>query len=221
MLNNIELLIVIVEFGMGSKMIKLGRKAGLGGGTIFVGYGTAKKSRLDFWELGMSRQEIVLMGGTNENIHDALILVKEKLHLERPGKGVALSIPINTLMRESQVSVTKKNTDEGGKKPMYNVIYTIVEMGKSDEVLEAARKAGSTGATVMTGRGSGIHEQSHKLFGMEIEPQKEIVMIIAHVDKAVAITASIRKELEIDEPGHGIIFTIPVDEIHGLHEDEK
>ena len=221
MINNIELLVVIVEFGMGSKMIKCGRKAGLGGGTVFVGYGTAKKSRLDFWELGMSRQEIVLMGGTNQNIHDALVLVKDKLQLEKPGKGVALSIPITSLMGEPNVTVENKQMSEGEQKPMYNIIYTIVEMGNSDEVLEAARKAGSTGATVMTGRGSGIHEESIKLFGMEVEPQKEIVMIIAHVDKVAAITESIRNELEIDKPGHGIVFTVAVNEIHGLHDDEK
>lgn len=221
MLGNIELLIVIVPFGSGSKIVKYGRRTGLRGGTIFVGKGTAKKSKLDFLELGLSRQEIVFMGGTNENIHDALVIIKDRLHLEKPGRGVALSIPINHLIGGSYEEEMIQNITESERKSMYNIIYTIVEMGKADEVMASARKAGSTGATIMTGRGSGIHEKCDKLFGMEIEPQKEIVMIIAHVDKVSAITESIRGELEIDKPGHGIVFTVGVNEIHGLFDDEK
>ena len=104
---------------------------------------------------------------------------------------------------------------------MYKLIYAIVEMGKSEEVLEAAAKAGSTGATVMTARGSGLHDQASKVFGMEIEPQKEIVLIISGSQKTEAITTSIRKALQIDEPGHGVIFTMDVNKAFGLYSDQK
>lgn len=218
---NIELLLVIVPFGSGSKIVKYGKRAGLQGGTILVGRGIAKKSKLDFLELGLCRQEIVFMGGSTENIHDALVIVKDRLNLGKPGRGVALSIPINHLVGGNHKEEMIQNKKESERKSMYNIIYTIVEMGNAEEVMEAARKAGSTGATIMTGRGSGIHEKCDKLFGMEIEPQKEIVMIIAHVDKVSAITESIRHELDIDKPGHGIIFTVGVNEIHGLFDDEK
>ena len=221
MLTNLEVIVVIVPFGSGSKIIKYGKRAGLTRGTIFIGSGTAKKSILDFLELGSSRQEIVVMAGTQEKVHDALVIIKDRLHLEKPGRGVALSIPINQLIDGSFEESKLNNNKKSERKSMYNIIYTIVEMGKSEEVMSAARKAGSTGATVMTGRGSGIHEQSEKLFGMEIEPQKEIVMIIAHVDKVAAITQSISTELEIENPANGIIFTVNVNEIHGLFDDEK
>jgi nitrogen regulatory protein PII len=41
---------------------------------------------------------------------------------------------------------------------------------------------------------------------MDIEPEKEIVMILSEKDSTEAIVASIRKKLKIDEPGNGIIF---------------
>jgi nitrogen regulatory protein PII len=53
---------------------------------------------------------------------------------------------------------------------------------------------------------------------MEIEPEKEIVMILSKKDRSEAIVSSIRNKLKIDEPGKGIIFIQDVAKTYGLHE---
>ena len=98
---------------------------------------------------------------------------------------------------------------------MYNAIYTIVEKGNADDVIEAAQKAGSRGGTVMHARGSGS-EEARKVFNMLIEPEKEIVLIISEEAKTKDIVESIRKETGIEEQGKGIIFITNVEQTYGL-----
>jgi nitrogen regulatory protein PII len=53
---------------------------------------------------------------------------------------------------------------------------------------------------------------------MEIEPEKEMVMILSKKDITDAIVSSIRKKLEIDVPGNGIIFVQNVVQSYGIYE---
>ena len=59
----------------------------------------------------------------------------------------------------------------------YALLVSIVRKGWGSTVLEASVKAGARGGTVLSGRGAGINEQE-KIFGMSIEPEKEIVLTI-------------------------------------------
>lgn len=99
---------------------------------------------------------------------------------------------------------------------MYQAITVIVERGKAEDVIDAAVKAGSKGGTIIKARGSGIHETS-KLFTMDIEPEKEIVLILSEADKTDAIVESIRKDMKIDEPGQGILYVQEVSKTYGLY----
>lgn len=101
---------------------------------------------------------------------------------------------------------------------MYHVITTIVDKGKAEDVIDAATKAGSKGGTIINARGSGIHETS-KVFSMEIEPEKEIVIILSEADKTEAIVSSIKNELKIEEPGNGIIFVQDVNKTYGIYKE--
>jgi nitrogen regulatory protein PII len=55
-----------------------------------------------------------------------------------------------------------------------------------------------------------------RLFAMDIEPQKEIVLTISQVENTEKIVQSIRDELHIDEPGKGIMFVQDVTYAYGL-----
>ena len=84
--------------------------------------------------------------------------------------------------------------------------------------MDAAKAAGSKGGTILNGRGSGVHE-TVKLFHMEIEPEKEIVLILSVKEAVENIVESIRKSLEIDKPGNGIIFIQEVSRAYGVYRD--
>jgi len=96
-----------------------------------------------------------------------------------------------------------------------SLIVIIVRKGCGDLVIEASRKAGAEGATVIFGRGVGIHEHQ-KFLGMPVEPEKEIVLTVVPRDKADMILDAIVKAVELDKPGAGIGFIIPVEKVVGV-----
>jgi nitrogen regulatory protein P-II 1 len=96
-----------------------------------------------------------------------------------------------------------------------SLIITIVRKGWGSTVLEASIKAGARGGTVLSGRGAGINEQE-KIFGMSIEPEKEILLTLAFADRVDAILAEIVRAAELDATGKGIAFVVPVDRVAGV-----
>ncbi len=95
-------------------------------------------------------------------------------------------------------------------------IFAIVERGKADYVVKKAKEAGAEGATIMYGRGTGAHE-AHRLFNIHIESSKEIIIILVHKDKMKPIYDAIVEAGKLNEPGTGIIFTVTIGNLLGLH----
>jgi nitrogen regulatory protein PII len=95
------------------------------------------------------------------------------------------------------------------------LIVSIVRKGWGSTVLEASVKAGARGSTVLFGRGSGIHEHE-KLFGMAIEPEKEIVLTVVYQDQVEGILQAIVAAGELNAAGRGIAFVLPVDRVAGV-----
>jgi nitrogen regulatory protein P-II 1 len=96
-----------------------------------------------------------------------------------------------------------------------SLIVSIVRKGWGSTVLEASVKAGARGGTVLLGRGAGIHEQE-KIFGMSIEPEKEILLTIVETEQVDTILDEIVRAAELNETGRGIAFVLPVERIAGV-----
>ena len=96
-----------------------------------------------------------------------------------------------------------------------SLIVSIVRKGWGSTVLEASVKAGAQGGTVLFGRGAGINEQE-KIFGMSIEPEKEIVLTLVRAERADAILEEIVRAAELNDTGRGIAFVISVDKVAGV-----
>ena len=97
----------------------------------------------------------------------------------------------------------------------YVVIFSIVNEGFSDSVMSAAREAGARGGTVLSARGT-ANEQARALFDIEVSGEKEIVVILVKNEIKDAILQAINKEVGLNKPGQGIVFSMPVDSVVGL-----
>lgn len=214
--KNYQLLFLIVNDAVGSALVRLAKKNGVTGGTVFYGYGTIRNSALKFLGLQDIRKEIVLMVAEEEIADSLLNICAKRLKLDKPNHGIAFTIPLmNVLGRRDSVYHEKTTKEENGT--MHQAIFTIVERGRADDVIEAAEAAGSKGGTIINARGSGIHETS-RVFAMDIEPEKEIVLVLAESDKVEPIVTSISNAIQIEQPGNGILFTADVNEAKGLFE---
>ena len=212
----IELICVIVNYGMGSKMLKSAKFHGIHGGTISLAKGTVNSRILDYIGLSDVRKEILYMVADRKTAYQALEKLNEEYKLSKPNHGIAFTTSISAAVGMSCYQCDQVDHERGEEETMYKVITVIVDKGKAEDVVDAATKAGSKGGTIMNGRGSGIHETS-KLFSMDIEPEREIVIILSETGMTEAIVASIRKDLNMDEPGNGIIYIQDVNKTYGIY----
>ncbi len=211
-----QLFCAVVNFGLGSKVLQVAKANGVSGGTIFLGKGTVKSHLLELLALNDVRREIVLMIAQAQQGQKALAAVNQKFNLAKPNHGIAFSASIVSFLRDKGFTHSQ-SSEARGETGMYNAIFTIVEKGNAEAVIDAAVAAGSKGGTIINARGAGVHENS-KLFSMPIEPEKEVVMILAAAELTDGITASIRRNLKLDEPGKGIMFTLELNQTYGLVE---
>ena len=97
----------------------------------------------------------------------------------------------------------------------HEAIFCIVNSGYSDAVMEAAKKFGARGGTVINARGTASKE-AETFFHITIEPEKEIVMILVPEKIKDDVLHALYKEVGLDTPGQGIAFSMPVDGVVGV-----
>ena len=100
-------------------------------------------------------------------------------------------------------------------KVKFDLIITIVNKGRSHLVVEASKNAGAEGGTILGGRGTGIHEKA-KLFGITIEPEKDIILTLVPRDDVDKVLNTIIEEAELNKPGKGITFVLEVKRVAGI-----
>jgi len=201
--------------GEASKAMKYAKKYGIKGGTISIGRGTVHNRVLEFLGLNEVRKEIITMIVEDELATDAIKGLYEDMQLHKPHHGIVFSYSASEFSG-SKNEVSGKSAEKEEKSDMHKIIFTVVDKGRGEDVIDAASKAGARGGTIINARGAGIHE-AQRLFSVEIEPEKEEVFIITKTELKDNIVESIRKQLKIDEPGNGIMFVMDVDEVYGLH----
>ena len=99
-----------------------------------------------------------------------------------------------------------------------HLTVTIVNQGYSEKVMTAAKKNGATGGTILNGRGID-NEKIIKFLNIQIEPEKDIVLIIVPTEKKTKIMNAIVEDCGLKTPGAGICFSLPVDYVIGLNKE--
>lgn len=97
----------------------------------------------------------------------------------------------------------------------FKLILASVKTDITDQIVDAGKEAGATGATIIPARGTGIRE-AKTFFGLSLEAQTDIIMMVVEEHLVIKILDSIRKAGEFDKPGTGIAFALPVEHIVGL-----
>ncbi len=104
----------------------------------------------------------------------------------------------------------------------FKMIVVFVEDHKTDSVMDAARKAGATGATVINNaRGEGL-EMSRTFFGLNLENQRDVILMLVEEHLSRTILEEIEKIAEFDsKPGVGIALQIDVEDAVGISHQIK
>ncbi len=192
------------------------------------GRGTASRSILDY--LGIENDErtvlmTILPSGKSKKI---LSLLVERMGINVPGVGIALTIPLESIggtsmkyLTEGQPSPQNQPHKEANGSKMnenkYSLVIIISERGKSDLVMNAAREAGAAGGTVVHGKGTAT-KLAAKFFGVSIAEEKELIYIVAKKSGKDAIMKSVLEKAGPSSPAHAVAFSLPVEDVAGLSE---
>ena len=97
----------------------------------------------------------------------------------------------------------------------FKLILSSVKVDIADKIVDAAKKAGATGATIIPARGTSVHE-AKTFFGLSLEAQTDIIMLLVEEHLALKILDAIETAGEFNKPGTGIAFVVPVEHVVGL-----
>ncbi len=94
------------------------------------------------------------------------------------------------------------------------LVIILVNAGHAEDVIDLAREAGATGATILNARGESA---KHEVFmGITVDSEKEMIMILAESDVADRILAVVKEKAGIKTEAHGVAFSLPVDKTVGI-----
>lgn len=104
----------------------------------------------------------------------------------------------------------------------FKLIIAFVEDNKTEQVLNAARSEGATGATVVSqARGEGL-EQAKTFFGLTLETQRDVILLLVEEHLSRKILECICDVANFDNaPGTGIAFQIDVEDAVGVAHQVK
>ncbi|KAA9301980.1 MULTISPECIES: P-II family nitrogen regulator [Aerococcus] len=207
------LFLAVVKAGNASQLIKAAKAVGAPGGTVIRAEGTISSPLAHALGFHDSKREVVLIAvdkSLEARLHEEL---NDKLKLDRKGKGVLFSFDISSFQGSKQINCS---FDASQVDPTTSQLMTvIVDRQMGDQVVEVSRQAGAQGATILHGRGTGVHETG-KVFNFPIELEKEIVVMVLPSSLVQSVSDHIIAETELCKPGRGILFTVPVNSKRGL-----
>ena len=99
----------------------------------------------------------------------------------------------------------------------FKLIIAFVEDTRSDKVMDAARIAGATGATIIgNARGEGL-TKSKTFLGLSLETQRDVLLFLVEEHLSRHILETICEVGKLDETdGTGIAFQIDVEDAVGV-----
>lgn len=99
----------------------------------------------------------------------------------------------------------------------FKMIIALVDEDRTETLLDAAREAGATGATVITqARGEGLN-RIRGVFGLELRARRDVLLFLVEEHRARGILERLESVGQFDDqPGTGIAFQVDVEDAVGV-----
>ena len=198
---------------------------------ICKGHGTANSEIMDIMGMSSIEKAVVICLEQKRMVPVIIKRVSKSLGFNNPGAGIAFTIPLSGI-NKPVLQVFKesfhKNIREEEKKEFWSgrekmkkkhdLVVIVTNHGFFDEIMACTRKAGAQGGTVINARGL-IHQGPVKFFGITVQEEKEIIMILTNKDKKVPIMQAVSQNFGLATEARSIVFSLPAENITGIDLD--
>lgn len=225
----LDLVVTIVDRGQDKKVLSMYRSMSVTSWMSTYGRGTATSEMLQYLGLGEPEKDVQFAVVPRALTPDIITELSKRISIEKPGHGIVFTVPLSSIAGRRALSevcdagsspkkakeashMDQKRSDTGYE---YSLIVTILNSGSAETVMEAAKKAGAGGGTVIHGRGLNA-KNAEKFFGFTIQAEKDMLLIVAHTAEKDAIMRAIAEAEDMTAEGRGITFSLPVDSLAGI-----
>lgn len=220
----IQWMVIIVDRGKAERISQIFHALHIAIHLVTLGHGTASSAMMDYLGLDEPEKEIILSLIPTHLVPEVMRQLRERMELPKLGKGIAFTLPLSGISAASHRIVTSTDREERASMPeekqpvdkAYELIVSIIPHGQSDLVMTAAKAAGATGGTVVRARAYNNGE-AERFLGITIQPEKELVLILAPTAVKRAIMQSICDALAALQGERGLVFSLPIAEVMGIH----
>lgn len=151
--------------------------------------------------------------------------------IEKKGAGIAVTVPmlgmqemimkaLNEDSRKRLVESMERAEKKMNQDSVYTMILVSVKEGYSDEVIDAATRAGGKGGTIIRGRRRG-NETLVQFLGLSLQEEQEMIMLVAPKENKLDIMKAVSAACGLKTSAQGTVLAIPVDNVIGIDHNWK
>ena len=221
--KHFSLLFLIVPPKLSLKAEKVFKKLNVPEQNFVFAKGTANSTIVDMLGLGEPDKTVTIVPLQADLARKTVEALQDELYLGAPNTGVVFTVPLNggslgILQLLSGQNPQEETQEEASMNTDHSLVLAFVNQGYSEEVMSAARKAGARGGTVFHTRRVESDEAA-AFWGISIQEEREIVLILAKKEQKKAIMESISENCGAKTDAHGVVISLPVDEVAGLKKE--
>lgn len=219
----LEAVITILDYDLSERLTNTLKSCEMPVAFLTPGYGSAKSAIFDILGYGGPKKIVSVSLHTKKMANHFIKQLNEKIDLRKPGTGISCTVPLSSISSTLATILQKndENTEIGSEEmaeapsEQFHLIVSIVNTGFFEQVMEVANKSGAAGGTMIHARGLGSQD-AIKYLGITIQPEKDIVLILAPESKKKTIMESITQELGLKAESHGFCFSLPANNVSGF-----
>lgn len=225
----LDLVVTIVDHGQDKKILAMYRSMSVTTWMSTYGRGTAPSEMMQYLGLGEPEKDVQFAVVPRAIVPEIFGELSKRISIEKPGHGIVFTVPLSSIagrralkeicetgnsLKKAKEAPTMEEKKSGAPYE-YSLIVTILNSGSAEAVMDAARKAGAGGGTVIHGRGLNA-KNAEKFFGFTIQAEKDMLLIVARTTEKDAIMRAIAEAEDMTAEGRGITFSLPVDSLAGI-----
>ena len=220
-MGNLNLMTTIVDRKDLNRYMEVYQNNDLHVAFLSLGYGTASNEILDYLGLESNQKAVSFSIVEEKSWLTVKKQLEKKLKIDAPGGGIAFIVPLGSIggMKQLQFLLEtqdyKKEEESTLKNTDHQLIIVITEPGYTNMVMEAARRSGAYGGTVIHAKGTGM-ELAEKFMGVSLASEKELVLIVTKTELKNPIMQAIMKDAGLQTKAKSIAFSLPVTDTAGL-----
>ena len=201
--------------------IRMYHDKGLDTHFLSIGHGTAGEMYMRLLALNETEKMVCLSIVTGRKWLEVKKAMSVRLRIEAPGVGIAYMVPLSAIAgkREFQFLTDGQGYVKGEESELkgteQELLVVVGNQGYSEEIMDAARKAGARGGTVIHARGTG-QDKAERFLGISLASEKDMILIVTPTEMKKDMMQAIIREAGTGTRAGAIVFSLPVTDTAGM-----